>query len=93
MQMWHLALQLRSEGLQWWQPCGHFAIALVVGIIVADYIYRDESWYDMITSKHRMHWYGIRTYWSNQFENYIAIIFFITLFGWATLNMFARRFL
>lgn len=77
---------ITDENLYWWQHLAHFVIALFVGIIVANYLFRDVSWHHLITSESRVSWTTKGQMWHNGFERYLATIFFTTLFVWGVLN-------
>ena len=86
-------MQLISDGkLYWWHPLALLVIALFVGITVANYLFRDESWEDLLTSKPVVSWTakGIMTH--NGFERYVATIFFTSLFVWGILIHCTIRF-
>ena len=85
-------LLIVASTLGWWQLGANFVIALLLGVIIANFIYRDYSWHCLLTSKYKMHWWtAYRNFYSNSFENYASIIFFITLLGWMLLNVLVKR--
>ena len=83
-------LQLISEGkLYWWLPLAYLVIALVVGIILANCLFRDVSWDRLITSKSLVSWRGM---WHNGFDWYMATIVITTIFVWGVLTYCTIRF-
>ncbi|MCL2116806.1 MAG: hypothetical protein FWH27_00105 [Planctomycetaceae bacterium] len=79
-------MQLISEGkLYWWLPLVYLAIGLAVGILVANYLFRDVSWYHLITSKSLVSWTAKGEMRHNAFERYLETIVLPTLIVWVVL--------
>ena len=88
-----MKFDLILEGkLDWRLLLASLVIALFVGIIVANWLFRDVSWDHMFTSKPTVSWTAKGTIWHNRFEEYIAAIFFISLFVWIVLTFCAIRY-
>jgi len=88
-----MLVQLISEGkLYWWLPLAYLAIALVVGIFVTNWIYRDVSWHHLLTNETTRHWTTKGEMWVNGFDRYIATIVIMTIVVWVILTYCTIRY-
>lgn len=88
-----IALLISADELYWWQSLALLAIALFIGIKVANDLFRNESWYHLITSESEVSMTSRGQMSHNGFERYLATIFFTTLFVWIILIRCAVYFL
>jgi len=80
-------VRLISEGkLYWWLPLVYFVIALIAGIHLANWIYRDVSWHHLLTSKTTRHWTTKGEMWVNGFDRDLVTIVIMTIVVWVILT-------
>ena len=76
---------LLESKLYWWQLLAHLALALIAGIIVANYLYRGVSWESM----NRYDYWSYTGGRGTGLEAYLLIIVVITFICWFVLNQCA----